>query len=77
MPYINVKFTKGSATPEQKKRIIEGMTNVLRDVIDKAPAATWVVIDEVEYEDWGVGGLPVREYWEKTGVSASASQNNN
>ncbi|PTQ13028.1 4-oxalocrotonate tautomerase [Sphingomonas oleivorans] len=73
MPYINVKFTKGSATREQKARIIEGMTNVLRDVIDKAPEATFVVIDEVAHEDWGTGGLPVLEYWKKTGKTASAS----
>lgn len=73
MPYINVKFTKGDATPEQKAQIIEGVSNVLRDVINKAPEATFVVIDEVEFEDWGVGGLPVRQYWEKTGKSASAS----
>ncbi|ATB38683.1 4-oxalocrotonate tautomerase [Cystobacter fuscus] len=74
MPYINVKFTKGSATPEQKARIIEGMSNVLRDVIDKAPSATFVVIDEVEHENWGVGGLPVLEYWKRTGKTASASE---
>ncbi|MDI1479262.1 4-oxalocrotonate tautomerase family protein [Polyangium sp. y55x31] len=72
MPYINVKFTKGSATAEQKARIIAGMTHVLRDVIDKAPEATFVVIDEVEHENWGIGGLPVLEYWQKTGTSASA-----
>jgi len=73
MPYINIKFTKGSATREQKARIIEGMTNVLRDVIDKAPSATWVVIEEVEHEDWGAGGLPILEYWKQTGTTASAS----
>jgi 4-oxalocrotonate tautomerase len=71
MPIVNVKFTRGSATPEQKVRIIEGMTNVLRDVINKSPAATWVVIDEVELEDWGAGGLPIAEYWKRSGVSAS------
>lgn len=73
MPYINVKVTRGSATPEQKARIMEGMTNVLRDVIDKAPAATIIVIDEVDHEDWGIGGMPVRDWWAKTGTSASAS----
>ncbi|WP_308910826.1 tautomerase family protein [Pseudokordiimonas caeni] len=74
MPYINVKFTKGSATQEQKAKIIEGVSNVLRDVIDKDPAATFVVIDEVLHEDWGVGGLPVLDYWRKTGKSASVKK---
>lgn len=31
-------------------------------VLNKPLAATFVVIDEVEMEDWGVGGLPVEEY---------------
>jgi 4-oxalocrotonate tautomerase len=31
-------------------------------VLNKSPATTFVVIDEVEMEDWGVGGLPVEEF---------------
>lgn len=74
MPLISVKFTKGSATEAQKAQIIEGMTNVLRDVIDKAPAATWVVLEEVEFENWGAGGLPILDYWKQTGTTASATR---
>ncbi len=35
---------------------------MLADVLNKPPALTFVVIQEVEMEDWGVGGLPVEEY---------------
>ena len=70
MPYVNVKFTRGSATNEQKAAVIAGVTEVLDRVLNKAPASTFVVIDEVETEDWGVGGLPVDEYWRRTGTSA-------
>jgi 4-oxalocrotonate tautomerase len=31
-------------------------------VLDKSPATTFVVFDEVELEDWGIGGLPATEY---------------
>ncbi|WP_421857777.1 tautomerase family protein [Marinobacter salarius] len=31
-------------------------------ILDKKPASTMVVIDEVALEDWGIGGLPVPEY---------------
>jgi 4-oxalocrotonate tautomerase len=31
-------------------------------VLGKTPATTVVVIDEVELENWGIGGLPVTEY---------------
>ncbi len=62
MPYINVKITNEGVTTEQKEAIIAGMTQVLVDVLNKNPATTVVVIDEVEMENWGIGGLPVSEF---------------
>jgi 4-oxalocrotonate tautomerase len=61
MPYINIKITREGATAAQKAELIRGTTYLLR-VLDKNPATTFVVIDEVEKEDWGIGGLPVDEY---------------
>jgi 4-oxalocrotonate tautomerase len=62
MPYVNVKITReGGTTPEQKAQVIAGVTEVLQRVLNKSPATTFVVIDEVELESWGVGGLPVQE----------------
>jgi 4-oxalocrotonate tautomerase len=67
MPYVNVKITReGGTTRDQKAAIIRGVTEVLREVLGKPPATTYVVIDEVETEDWGVGGLPVEEYRRQT-----------
>ena len=63
MPYVNIKITReGGTTPQQKAELIKGTTDLLKRVLDKNPATTFVVIDEVEMEDWGVGGLPVEEY---------------
>lgn len=62
MPYVNIKITREGATPAQKAELIRGVTQLLVDVLDKSPATTFVVIDEVAMEDWGVGGLPVEEY---------------
>lgn len=62
MPYVNIKITREGATREQKSRLIAGVTDLLLDVLDKAPARTFVVIDEVEMEDWGVAGLTVDEF---------------
>ncbi len=62
MPYVNVKITKEGATAAQKEAIIAGMTQVLVDVLNKNPATTVVVIDEVEMENWGIGGMPVSEF---------------
>ncbi len=62
MPYVNIKITREGATPAQKSELIKGVTDLLVRVLDKNPATTFVVIDEVTMEDWGVGGLPVEEY---------------
>ncbi|WP_457582628.1 tautomerase family protein [Ensifer canadensis] len=62
MPYVNIKITREGATSEQKAVLIKGVTDLLVTVLDKNPATTFVVIDEVAFEDWGVGGLPVEEY---------------
>jgi 4-oxalocrotonate tautomerase len=62
MPYVNIKITREGASPEQKARLIKGVAQLLVEVLDKSPATTFVVIDEVALEDWGVGGLPVEEF---------------
>jgi 4-oxalocrotonate tautomerase len=62
MPYVNIKVTREGVTPAQKALLIKGVTELLVDVLDKNPATTFVVINEVDMEDWGVGGLPVEDY---------------
>lgn len=63
MPYVNIKITReGGTSPRQKAALIEGVTKLLTDVLDKNPATTFVVIDEVELEDWGIGGMPVQDF---------------
>lgn len=62
MPIVIVRITREGATPEQKAAVIRGVTGVLEAVLNKPPALTHVVIQEVEPTDWGVGGLPVPGY---------------
>ena len=59
MPYVNIKITREGATPEQKKRLIQGATDLLVDVLGKNPKTTVVVIDEVDTDNWGIGGETV------------------
>lgn len=61
MPYVNIKVTREGVTPEQKKALIEGATQLLVDVLDKNPATTVVVVDEVDTDNWGVGGIVVTQ----------------
>lgn len=63
MPYVNIKITReGNVTPEQKAALIDGVTDLLQRILNKTPASTFVVIDEVAMDNWGIGGLPVAEY---------------
>ena len=56
MPYVNIKVTDEGVSREQKKELITAVTNLLRDVLGKNPASTFVVIEEVPTDNWGVGG---------------------
>ena len=56
MPYVNIKITKEGVTAEQKEKLIQGTTQLLFDVLGKKPQTTYVVIDEVDTDNWGVGG---------------------
>ena len=56
MPYVNIKITREGATAEQKATLIRGVTELLRDTLGKNPQTTVVVIDEVETDNWGIGG---------------------
>jgi len=62
MPYVNIKVTREGVSSAQKAELISGVTDVLVRVLDKSPATTFVVIEEVALENWGIGGLPVEQY---------------
>jgi len=61
MPYVNIKITKEGATSAQKKQLIQGVTRMLQDVLGKNPQTTCVVIEEVETDNWGIGGETITE----------------
>ena len=59
MPYVNFRITKEGATKEQKAALIKGATQLLVDVLGKNPATTVVTIDELDTDNWGIGGETV------------------
>ena len=61
MPYVNIKVTGGSEAPsaEQKAELIRGVTEILSRVLNKNPETTVVVIDEINMDNWGIGGKSV------------------
>lgn len=59
MPFVNIRITREGATPEQKQRLIAGVTELLADVLGKNPKTTFVIIDEVDTDNWGIAGEQV------------------
>ncbi len=55
MPYVNIKVTDENVTREQKARLVNGVTQLLVEVLNKTPATTFVVIEEVNTDNWGIG----------------------
>ena len=66
MPYVNIKITDEGVTKEQKAALISGVTTLLQDVLNKNPATTVVVIDEVNTDNWGIKGEQVTELRKQT-----------
>lgn len=63
MPYVNIKVTGGNEAPttEQKAQLITGVTELLSKVLNKNPATTVVVIDEIDMDNYGLGGRSITQ----------------
>lgn len=61
MPLVNIRITRDGVTAQQKAELIAGVTRLLADVLGKNPQTTHVIIDEVDPDNWGVGGDSVSE----------------
>lgn len=73
MPIVTIQVTRESPsgaaaiTAGEKAALIAGATELLRQVLNKPPDATFVVIEEVDLDNWGWGGLPVAEFRRRMG----------
>jgi 4-oxalocrotonate tautomerase len=56
MPFVNIKITNEGVTAEKKAALIKGATELLQNILGKNPQTTVVVIDEVDTDNWGIGG---------------------
>ena len=61
MPYVNIKITKEDVNADQKIKLINGVTKLLQEVLNKNPETTFVIIEEIDTDNWGIGGTSVTE----------------
>lgn len=73
MPYVNIKVTGGSEAPttEQKQALIKGTTELLAHVLNKNPKTTVVVIDEIDMDNYGLGGESITKVRKKAASQKS------
>ena len=62
MPYINIRVTKenGEPTAEQKAQLIDGVTELVSQVLGRNKASTVVIIDEIDMQNYGLGGESIK-----------------
>ncbi len=67
MPYVNIKVTREGEpdgtgpSADEKTQLINGVTLLLQQVLGKSPPTTFVVIDEVSTDNWGISGRSVTD----------------
>jgi 4-oxalocrotonate tautomerase len=57
MPLINVKVIEDVFSPEQKREIVERLTDAMVSIEgENMRGVTWVVVEDVRSGEWGIGG---------------------
>jgi 4-oxalocrotonate tautomerase len=62
MPYVHIQVTREGVTLDQKEALIKGVTDLLVQVLNKKPAQTFVVIEEIATDNWGIAGMTVTKF---------------
>ena len=73
MPYVKVEIAKGIASVEQKRAVIRGMTEVLVKELGRNPEYIFVVIDEIDTDNWGRKGQSLTELWQAANPDAAVA----
>jgi 4-oxalocrotonate tautomerase len=57
MPLVNVRLIEGVFNDDEKRQMIEKLTDAMVEIEgENMRQVTWVVIDEVKSGDWGLAG---------------------
>lgn len=68
MPFVKICVTKENDEPtkEQKELLINGVTNLINEVLGKNKSSTVVIIEEINTDNYGLGGKSItnlRKKW--------------
>ncbi len=76
MPFVNIRITKENGTPTkaQKRELITGVTDLLAKVLGKNKATTVVIIDEIDTDNYGLGGDSITQVRKRDAKNAKGTK---
>lgn len=61
MPFVNLKLVKGQTTSDQRQNIIEGITDLIVNIMGRERDFTVITFDELEKNQWIIGGKNIEQ----------------
>jgi 4-oxalocrotonate tautomerase len=61
MPFVNLKLVKNQVSQEQKSKIIEGVTDLIVNIMGRERSLTVITIDELDKDNWAIGGKSLND----------------
>jgi 4-oxalocrotonate tautomerase len=61
MPFVNLKLVKGQTTPDQRQKMIEGLTDLIVNLMGRARDFTVITVDELDKNQWVIGGKTLEQ----------------
>lgn len=76
MPFVNIRITKENGTPTkaQKRELITRVTDLLAKVLGKNKATTVVIIDEIDTDNYGLGGDSITQVRKRDAKNAKGTK---
>jgi len=56
MPYVNLRLVKDQVTSEQRNKIVNGLTDLIVNIMGRDRNFTVITIDELDQDQWAIGG---------------------
>jgi len=59
MPFVNVKLVKQQINAESKQALIDGLFDMVVNIMGRNKDLTVIVVDEIDASNWFIGGHPI------------------
>jgi 4-oxalocrotonate tautomerase len=75
MPYVNLKLVKEQVSPEQKKKLVDGLMDIIVNLMHRNKDLTVITIDEIDCTNWIIGGTSLDKTYNEHGKVACVTIN--